>query len=116
MVEGDFLYRGVHALHPALADAKRGIVKPGDVHGKLTADDHNAGGVSAISPFTSWTIHFEIAERWAGRYGVGGVILVVPRGPPDPGATWSWELSGDLYFEYEILLRGVRYGVEVWPR
>jgi hypothetical protein len=116
MVVGDLLYRGVHALHPALADAKRGIVMPGNPLGTITADDHNAGGVSAISPFTSWTIYLDFAERWASREGPGGVILVVPAGLPPKDATWSWVWSVDMYFEQEVLLRGVRYGVEVWQR
>jgi len=108
-----FLYRGVHAGHPALAQAKQGICVPGNEFGQISAAEHNLGGVSDLSPFTSWTIHLETAERWALLKGPGGVILVASAGAPTEGATWSWEGSPDVYFEREILMRGTRVGLGV---
>ncbi len=43
------LYRGVSAKHPTIEDAKKGIVKPGNPNGDVTADQHNAGGRSGIA-------------------------------------------------------------------
>jgi len=40
-----FLYRGVHARHPQLSNAGRGIVIPGDVNGVLSPEEHNLGGL-----------------------------------------------------------------------
>ena len=56
------LYRGVSAKHPAIEDAKKGIVKPGNPNGDVTEDQHNAGGRSGDSPFTSWSRDPEIAK------------------------------------------------------
>lgn len=107
------LYRGVSAKHPAIDDAKKGIVKPGNPNGDVTADQHNAGGRSGDSPFTSWTRDPEIAKWWANREGPGGVVLELPTGAPNPKDTWSWEYSIDEYGEQEVLLRGCRSGAKV---
>jgi hypothetical protein len=108
----NFLYRGVHALHPALADARRGIVRPADVDSTLSAADHNAGGYSDRSSYTSWTSDEATALKYAQSNGSGGILLRVPRGSPEKGDDWSWEFSPDTYFEDEMLLRGVRLNVE----
>jgi hypothetical protein len=105
-----YRYRGVHVGHPAFEDAKAGRAVPGNVHGTVTVDQHNAGGYSAVSPFTSWTPDINVARRFAGE---NGVVLRVPAGKPPPGATWSWEWSPDNYHESELLLRGVREGCTV---
>ena len=107
-----FLYRGVHALHPALADARRGIVRPADVDSTLSAAEHNLGGYSDRSPYTSWTSDEAIALEHAQWNGSGGILLRVPSGSPEKGDDWSWEFSPDIYFEDEMLLRGIRLNVE----
>jgi RHS repeat-associated protein len=108
--ETSYLYRGVHAGHPEIEAARAGRAVPGNLRGTVTAAEHNAGGVSANSPFTSWTRDINVARRIAGE---NGVILRVPTGAPPPGATWSWEWSPDIYHEGEVLLRGVREGCTV---
>jgi hypothetical protein len=90
----------------------KGKVVPGNVNSKISADDHNFGGVSANSPFTSWTDDPVVASRFAGP---DGVILRVKTGAPKAGDAWSWEYSFDEWMEREILLKGIRFGdVEVF--
>ena len=108
-----FLYRGVHALHPALADARRGIVRPADVESTLSAAEHNRGGFSDRSPYTSWTSDAAVARLHAQRNGPGGVLLAVPFGSAESGEDWRWEYSPDSWLEDEILLHGIRLNVEV---
>jgi len=112
---GGFLYRGVHASHPAIDAAREGSVIPGNVNGTISAAEHNAGGLSSNSPFTSWTTNIDIARGYAKSEGPGGVLLRVPEGAPPPGASWSWHWSPDQYGESEVLLRGTRSGAEVFP-
>jgi len=111
--ETNYLYRGVSAKHPALNAAKKGDVVPGNVNGTVTSDMHNAGGHAANSPFTSWTRDPNIAAQHAAKNGNGGVILRVPQGAPPKGSQWGWDWSRDIYGEQEVLMRGVRTGVEV---
>jgi hypothetical protein len=80
------------------------------INGAVTAAEHNLGGVSANSPFTSWTHDINVARGYAGA---DGVILRVPTGAPPPGAGWSWHGSPDVFRESEVLLRGVREGCTV---
>jgi hypothetical protein len=108
-----FVYRGVHAQHPALADALRGEVVPGDINGTITPEQHNLGGYSAESPYTSWTHNFNVARDFALSRGPGGVILELPMGAPPAGAPWRWVMSPDLFGESEVLLRGTRSGANV---
>jgi RHS repeat-associated protein len=110
--ETNYLYRGVSAKHPTLKDAKEGRVIPGDVNGKVSANAHNLGGQADKSPFTSWTRDPKVAEFHAGKDGPGGVVLRVPTGAPPSSASWSWQWSPDIYGEQEVLLRGIRIGVE----
>lgn len=42
-------------MHPALQDAKSGIVRPAQPDSRVSAEEHNLGSVSGLSPFTSWT-------------------------------------------------------------
>jgi hypothetical protein len=113
---GRFNYRGVHAGHPALDQARQGIVVPADPNATISPDDHNAGGMEGRSQYTSWTKKLDIAMRQANRKGPGGLVLRLPEGKPPPGASWSWEFSIDIFAEDEILLRGTRTDAEVfWP-
>ncbi|RYH63584.1 MAG: hypothetical protein EON54_07840 [Alcaligenaceae bacterium] len=111
--EANYVYRGVSAGHPVLDAAKQGRVVPGNVNGTVSAEAHNLGGQAANSPFTSWTRDPAIAATHAGKGGPGGVVLRVPQGAPSAGAKWSWEWSPDVWGESEVLMRGIRSGVEV---
>lgn len=104
----EYNYRGYHAGHLKIENARKGIIRPGDEHGTVTPEEHNRGGVSSISPFTSWTDSIAVARRFANEEGPGGIIVKVPRGAPPQGATWKWEFSFDEYMEREILLKGTR--------
>lgn len=110
-------YRGVPADHPNIELYRNGEIVPGDVNGSVTAAEHNLYGddpaVQANSPFTSWTTDPAYAAQRAGE---GGVVLRLPQGAPPPGASWSWELSDDVFLEKEVLLRGTRSGAEVVPQ
>jgi hypothetical protein len=111
---GEPIYRGVHAKHPALADARKGIARPGNVSGSVTAQMHNLGGYSHNSPYTSWTRSRDVAMTHARKQGVsGGVILETVTGGPPSGAQWTWEHSPDVWCEQEVLLRGTRSGLGV---
>lgn len=111
------VYRGLHAGHPAIAAARNGVVIPGDVNGTVTPEEHNFGGVSDRSPYTSWSRSYDEAARFASAHGPGGVLLTCAftsfEEDPPSGANWTWVRSIDFFDEEEILLRGVRIGVEV---
>lgn len=62
-----FIYRGVHAGHPAMDAALEGRVVPGNLAGMASAEAHNLGGVAADSPFTSWTHDFDVAAQHAAK-------------------------------------------------
>ena len=102
---GRYNYRGVHRGHPEWNNALNGKVFPGNINSALSAEEHNLGGFSANSPYTSWTDNPDVARRFAGE---DGIILRVPTGSPGPGDSWSWDISMDEYFEREILLKGPR--------
>ena len=109
---GVYLYRGVYKGHPAEGDAQKGRVVPGRVNGDVTPETHNRGGVSAESPYTSWTHSPSVARSWARE---GGLVLRVRVGAPRPGDGWSWTMSEDIWGEREVLLKGVREGdIEVF--
>lgn len=108
-----FLYRGVHARHPAIEAARNGTCRPGDATGLVSAQLHNAGSLSHLSPYTSWTRSLSIAGSFAARQGSGGVILRAEEGSPPSGAPWRWEYSDDVWGESELLLWGVREGLTV---
>jgi hypothetical protein len=109
----EHLYRGVHAKHPERAAAAAGVVIPAKPDANVTPKQHNVGGFSAVSQYTSWTRNIEVAQRFATRQGSGGVLLRVAEGTPLDGEFWSWEYSEDGWGEDEVLLRGIRVGVEV---
>ena len=101
----------MHREHPEWENALNGKVILGDIHSSLTPEQHNFGGASSISPFTSWTDNPDVARGFAGP---DGVILRVKVGAPKAGDTWSWEYSFDEWMEREVLLKGIRSGdVEV---
>ncbi|UXT50568.1 hypothetical protein FY136_14650 [Agrobacterium tumefaciens] len=104
----EYNYRGYHVGHPEIENARRGVIKPGDELSNLSPEEHNAGGFSSVSPYTSWTDAISVARRFADTHGPGGVVVKVPRGAPPPGASWKWEFSFDEYMEREILLKGSR--------
>jgi RHS repeat-associated protein len=107
------LYRGVAANHPALADAKRGIATPALSSGGASAAQHNEGGYSGESQYTSWSRDKEIARYHANKDGPGGVLMSAPFGAPKTGDCWSWEFSDDAWGESEVLLKGRRSGLGV---
>jgi RHS repeat-associated protein len=106
-----YVYRGVERGHPAEVPARDGIVVPGHPYNNAISPlEHNLGGVSGSSPYTSWTFDRSVAEAFAGE---GGVILRVPYSPPQPGSSWSWVRSPDKWGEREVLMKGIREGVDV---
>ena len=107
------LYRGVSASHPALKYAKQGRAVPAREIGGASAKQHNEGGFSGNSMFTSWTDNLEIARYHATKDGDGGVILSAPFGAPSKTDKWSWEVSDDIWMENERLLKGTREGLGV---
>lgn len=110
-----YLYRGVHAHHPAIAAARRGEVHPANPHSSATPQEHNHDANPGDSPYSSWTASIEWARFHRDKTGPGGVLLRVPQGAPGPKDNWHWEYSPDEFFEEEVLLHGVRMGVEVIP-
>lgn len=107
-----YLYRGVHAGHPAIDAAHAGTVIPGRVNGTVSAAAHNADALNvAKSPFTSWTSNLSVAETNAMKAGQGGVILRIPYLPNQQKGLW--QASPDIFQESEILMRGIRHGLEV---
>ncbi len=114
-LQGTYIYRGVHARHPQLAAARRGVAVPGNITSTTSAERHNTGCVSRDSPFTSWTYELRHARAFAAKTGPGGVILRARNRFPPPGASWAWEESPDYHGEQEVLLRGRRESLEVLP-
>jgi hypothetical protein len=109
-----FLYRGIHGRHPQIAAARAGVVVPGNPNGSITAKQHNAGGFSELSPYTSWSERIEVARTHAFPVGEPrGVVLRVTDSNPGPNDQWDWEASPDASGEYEVLLFGVRMNLEV---
>jgi len=108
-----YVYRGVHAAHPGLDAAKRGIVYPADSEGELTPLEHNVLGESGISQFTSWTFYRPLAEAFAKSHPGRGVVLRLPFGPPAEDGSWQWVESPDRHNEREVLLKGRRMDAEV---
>jgi hypothetical protein len=111
-VERRLYLRGVSSDHPELANAKQGNIQPANQNSKVSSTDHNTGGVSGSSPYTSWTPSPDVALTHANKSGPGGIVVAVPVGPPPRGANWRWEFSDDAYMEQEILMQGRREGVE----
>jgi len=108
-----FRYRGVHAHHPSIESARQGIARPANPQGTATPQEHNEDENWLESPYSSWTQTRSVAEFHRDKTGPGGVLMRVPVGSAGPKDTWSWERSPDQYFEDEVLLRGIRIGIEV---
>jgi RHS repeat-associated protein len=108
------LYRGVSAKHPALEDAKRGVVSPADPSANLSPEQHAEGGSTGNSQYVSWTRNKDIALDHANKDGPGGVLVSVPVGAPGPGDTWRWGWTHlNQWGEPEMLQEGIRTGVTV---
>ncbi|MGN6231376.1 MAG: RHS repeat-associated core domain-containing protein, partial [Trinickia sp.] len=88
-----FLYRGVSAKHPAIEEAKRGIVRPANPSAQMTPEEHAEGGGTGESQYVSWTKSKDLALDHANKDGPGGVLLSVPVGAPGPGDAWRWGLD-----------------------
>lgn len=102
------VFRGVHSQHPALAEARIGKAVPGNANGTVTTEQHNDGGYSDQSPYTSWTTRREAAEYYAcRRKGGQGVILTrtVKRA--------ELIASPDRMDEGEVFLKGEVVGAQV---
>ena len=111
-----FLYRGVHAKHPEKAAAMNGVVVPGDVNGTVSPEQHNRGGWSASSPYTSWTYNEALARSYACSEKGRGVLLRTTDDAPTSSRKWRWVPSPEHYDEQETLLFGVRIDIEVIER
>ena len=112
----EFLYRGVHFGHPARASALNGVVVPGDIYGTVSPEQHNRGGWSATSPYTSWTPNEALAKTYACSLKGHGTLLRVLETEPLSEDKWRWVRSPNHYEEDEVLLYGVRLNVEVVER
>ena len=66
------LFRGVHAQHPDLPNAKMGVATP--IGGHENPEWHNLGNNRSV--FTSWTSSIWLANFFANKTGKGGIILV----------------------------------------
>jgi hypothetical protein len=97
------LYRGVHAGHPDIANARVGMAVPmGFLNGHDDPRRHNGGDINSV--FTSWTINKGIAAMMAGRRGWGGIILTKRFHKS------QITLSPDKFFQLEVLIRGIVSG------
>lgn len=100
------LYRGVHAKHPDLPNARLGMAIPWGLNGGHSSPTkHNENENYSI--FTSWTLSDKIAKGWATERGLGGVLL-----------TKKFKLSQlvpspDRFDELEVLVPGVVTGAKV---
>lgn len=108
------LYRGVHAGHPAMEDAKRGIVKPAKPDANLTPEQHAKGGLTGESQYVSWTPNKNVALDHANKKGPGGLLLEVEPGKPSADDSWAWGWTNiNDWGEVEMLQTGIRTGIKV---
>jgi len=109
-----YVYRGVHAKHPAIAAARQGRVYPGNRNGTLTPQEHYNGGQSSVSQFTSWSYDYEVARGFAEDGVRMGIILRLRKSDPGPDDEWQWvDSPGEMSAEREVLLLGSRDDAEV---
>ena len=99
------LYRGVYVDHPDYANALLGKAFPRG--GDASPYEHNRGNNNSV--YTSWTIYPEVADKFGGRKGPGGVVL-----------TKSFPISkvvpsDDKYKQGEVLVKGPVSGAIVTP-
>jgi len=97
------LYRGVYVGHPDHENALKGMAVPRG--GTATAKQHNEGNNESI--YTSWSIYRGVAEKFGGRKGPGGIVLVK-----------SFHISEtvpsiDKFQQGEVLIPGVVTGAAV---
>lgn len=96
------LHRGVHARHPDMANALKGMAVPWGTG--LSAEAQNGG---APTGFTSWTLAIGVANYHANKTGPGGVVLTKTffssQTMPSP----------DNYGELEVLVPGIVTGAKV---
>ncbi|WP_350029821.1 RHS repeat-associated core domain-containing protein [Caballeronia sp. INDeC2] len=108
------LYRGVRANHPAIGDAKNGIVQPANPKANISPEAHAEGGLTGQSQYVSWTPNKDLALSHANKDGPGGIMLSVPRGAPSEGDAWAWGWTHiNDWGEPEMLQTGTRTGVNV---
>jgi len=94
------LFRGVHAQHPDLGNAKMGIATP--IGGHDNPIWHNRGNNSSI--FTSWTNNVWQANFFANSKGNGGIVLM------KHFKTTELIASPDKYQQGEFLVKGIVTG------
>jgi len=94
------LFRGVHAQHPDLGNAKMGIATP--IGGHDDAKLHNDGNNKSV--FTSWTNDIWWANKFAYKHGHGGIILM------KHFKTSEIVPSQDKFQQGEFLVRGIVTG------
>ena len=100
------LYRGVHATHPDIMNARFGRAIPYGLNGGHNDPRaHNAGDNKSI--YTSWTIYKSVAANFAGRRGWGGVILT------KRFHRSRITLSPDKFKQGEVLIWGIVNGAHV---
>jgi hypothetical protein len=99
------LYRGVYNGHPDYGNALKGMAVPRG--GSATPTEHNEGDNNSI--YTSWSIYESVADKFGGRKGIGGVVLIktfdVRQVIPSP----------DKFQQGEVLVPGVVSGAIVIP-
>jgi hypothetical protein len=91
-----------------LVEALAGKAEPGNVNGTITPEQHNDGGFSDRSPYTSWTTRKHVADYYARRRSGGhGVIMTktLKRSELVP--------SPDRMGEGEVFLGGAVAGCQV---
>ncbi|GEM_PF-3743233 len=99
------LFRGVHAQHPDLSNAKMGIATP--IGGHENPTRHNRGDNHSV--FTSWTNDIFWANKFAYRRGIGGIILM------KRFKTSELIYSQDRFYQGEILIKGIVTGAAPVP-
>ena len=104
------IYRGIPLGHPGYESAKDGIARP--VGGNSTPWMHRDGQTNSV--YTSWTTNLSVAYQYAtrGLYGTcDGIILVKKVDLNNDRITEIDKVpGGDLYNEYEILIKGMMNG------
>ena len=99
------LYRGVYVGHPDYQNALKGIAVPRG--GNATPEEHNNGDNNSI--YTSWSFWPQVADKFGGRKGPGGVVLT---------KTFEWNEvvpSLDKFGQGEVLVPGIVTGAIVTP-
>jgi hypothetical protein len=94
-------------------DARKGIVRPANPNATLTPEQHNLGGYSGRSQFTSWSREKMVAVEFAESNGPGGLLLRAEISPSSGRHTWEWIESLDGSSESEVLMLGFRMDAEV---